>query len=118
MALNIEDLEKNGINYTEALQRFGDNEGLYRRLAVKFLDDQHFAELEKAVCSGDTEKAQRAAHSLKGVAGNLSFDRLYQLSCKVNDALLHNDIEAAKTLMPKISKAYDCVRDALRKLDT
>lgn len=116
MTILIEDFEKNGINYIEALRRFDGNEDLYRRLAVKFLDDPNFIELEKTLHSGDAQKAQRAAHSLKGVAGNLSFDDLYQISCKLNGILLQGDIQTAQTLMPQARQAYESVCGILRRI--
>ena len=48
MALDNTELAKSGIDYVEAMERFGNNEDLYLRLAVKFLDDPHFSELQKA----------------------------------------------------------------------
>ena len=39
-------LAESGIDYAGAMDRFGGNEALYRRLAVKFLDDQHIEAIE------------------------------------------------------------------------
>lgn len=116
MTILIEDFENSGIDYIEAIRRFDGDENLYRKLAVKFLDDPNFIELEKTLHSGDAQKAQRAAHSLKGVAGNLSFDDLYQISCKLNDILLQGDIQTAQTIMPQARQAYENVCDVLRRI--
>lgn len=70
-------LAQYGIDYAEAMERFGGNEALFVRLASKYANDPHFDRLEAAMASGDTAAAEREAHSLKGVAGNLSFVRLY-----------------------------------------
>ena len=79
------------IDYADAMDRFGDNEALYKRLAGKFTTDTHFAELEEALACNDIDAAYRAAHSLKGVAGNLSFSQLYQLASIVSKALEGGD---------------------------
>lgn len=86
-------LAKYGIDYAEAMERFGGNEVLFVRLASKYADDPHFDALEAAMTSGDTAAAEREAHSLKGVAGNLSFVSLYDLAARITDALRADDFE-------------------------
>lgn len=76
-------LARYGIDYAEAMERFCGNESLFARIAVKYLDDPHVDALEAAMASGDAAAAEREAHSLKGVAGNLSFVRLYDLAARV-----------------------------------
>ncbi|WP_449316488.1 Hpt domain-containing protein [Rubneribacter sp.] len=105
------------INREEALERFGGNEALFRRLALKFLDDAHFGELEAALARADASAAQAAAHSLKGVAGNLSFDELYGACCALNDALREGDLESAQDLLPRARRAYHQVCEALREME-
>lgn len=83
MAEYAEALKRNGIDYDGAMERFGGNAELYERLALKFLDDTHFAALEQALAGGDVDTAVREAHTLKGVAGNLSFAALYEAASKV-----------------------------------
>ena len=78
-------LARYGIDYAEAMERFCGNESLFARIAVKYLDDPHVDALEAAMASGDAAAAEREAHSLKGVAGNLSFVRLYDLAARVTD---------------------------------
>lgn len=82
-------LARYGIDYAEAMERFCGNESLFARIAVKYLDDPHVDALEAAMASGDAAAAEREAHSLKGVAGNLSFVRLYDLAeprCRAGSA--------------------------------
>lgn len=78
-------LARYGIDYAEAMERFCGNESLFARIAVKYLDDPHVDALEAAMASGDAAAAEREAHSLKGVAGNLSFVCLYDLAARVTD---------------------------------
>ena len=62
-----------GVDPDSALERFMGNEGLYLRFAGRFLEDRNYEELLKAMEKGDTKAAFAAAHTLKGVSGNLSF---------------------------------------------
>lgn len=105
-----------GIDYQEAMERFGGNEALYWRLAVKFLQDPHCAALEDAMDANDIETAQREAHALKGVAGNLSFYRLYQAACRINDTLRTGDLATAQTLMVDVREAQSVISDILTQM--
>ena len=100
-------LARYGIDYAEAMERFCGNESLFARIAVKYLDDPHV----------DAAAAEREAHSLKGVAGNLSFVRLYDLAARVTDALRANDIDSARTLMPGLRESHVAVLEALTNLE-
>ena len=101
-------LARYGIDYAEAMERFCGNESL---------DDPHVDALEAAMASGDAAAAEREAHSLKGVAGNLSFVRLYDLAARVTDALRANDIDSARTLMPDLRESHVAVLEALKNLE-
>ena len=107
-------LAQHGINYAEAMNRFGGNEALFARLASKFLEDTHFPNLEAALAAGNVEEAHRQAHSLKGVAGNLSFDALYGEMSLMSDALRQGNLEEALGRLPAARSAYDKVMAALR----
>lgn len=107
-------LNRGGIDYTEAMCRFGDNETLFKRLAVKFLDDPHYEALKNALSESDADTALREAHTLKGVAGNLSFTDLYHAASRVNDALRENDAATANAHMSEVDVAYAATTEALR----
>lgn len=71
-----EQLQNAGVDVSGALNRFMNNAGLYERFLRKFPADTSYQNLLNAVEAGDSEEAFRAAHTLKGVAGNLGFDNL------------------------------------------
>ncbi|WP_080796993.1 Hpt domain-containing protein [Arabiibacter massiliensis] len=104
------------IDYDEAMERFCGNRALYERLALKFLDDPHFEALENALAEGHLDEAHRAAHSLKGVSGNLSFYDLFQAACVISDSLRDGDAATAKEAMPRAREAYAAVMEAVKGL--
>ena len=73
-----------GIDYVDAMDRFGDNAELYERLALKYLDDGHLVALQAAMEAKDYSEGYSQAHALKGVAGNLSFKDLYECGARHN----------------------------------
>ena len=89
-----------GIDYVDAMDRFGDNAELYERLALKYLDDGHLVALQ-------------AAHALKGVAGNLSFKDLYECAALVSDALYAGEYGAAAKHLPEVERAHALVIEGL-----
>ena len=116
MAENAELLERHGIDYAGAIERFGGNAALYERLACKYVNDPHFESLAAALRQGDAETAYHEAHSLKGVADNLSFADLYQAASALSDVLHDGDLAAACTAFPTVREAHERVIDALVQL--
>ena len=99
-------LAAHGVDYDEAIERFGGNTELYKRIAVKFGDDPHFAALSAALDHDNLEEAYHHAHALKGVAGNLSLGNLYHAACRVTEALRCGDVATARSLMGVVGEAH------------
>lgn len=102
-----------GIDYVDAMDRFGDNAELYERLALKYLDDGHLVALQAAMEAKDYSEGYSQAHALKGVAGNLSFKDLYECAALVSDALYAGEYEAAEKHLPQVEKAHKLVIEGL-----
>lgn len=69
-------LTKSGINLTDGLVYFSENERLYEKYLFRFLEEPTFPELFKAIEEDRREDARRAAHSLKGITATLGFTSL------------------------------------------
>lgn len=69
-------LAKSGINLTDGLVYFSENERLYEKYLFRFLAEPTFPELFKAIEEDRREDARRAAHSLKGITATLGFTSL------------------------------------------
>lgn len=65
-----------GGNYQETISRLP-SEPMVKKFVLKYPADPTYAQLQAAIAQKDWETAFRAAHTLKGVAQNLGFDRLY-----------------------------------------
>ncbi|MBF0448441.1 MAG: PAS domain S-box protein [Magnetococcales bacterium] len=68
-----------GIDSAIGLHRIGGRVNLYCKLLGKFLTSQRGAVLAitEALKAGETERAQRLAHTLKGVSGTIGAENLY-----------------------------------------
>lgn len=78
-----------GGDYADTLQRLC-NENMVKKFVKKYQDDPTCADLHNAVLQQDWEAAFRGAHTLKGVAQNLGFERLYQVSAVLTEAMRGN----------------------------
>ena len=100
-------LENAGIDVGQALERMMGSEALLERLLGKFPADQNFQKLCRALECGDSAGAVSAAHTLKGICGNLSMTSLFELFTKQVEALRRGDLTEAGRLMEEIRPAYE-----------
>ena len=107
-------LEAAGIDVASALERMMGSEALLERLLGKFLDDPQYPALRAALEAGDADRAVSAAHTLKGVCGNLSMTGLYGQFTRQVDALRAGDLPLARGMMEEIAPAYEAVCRAIR----
>ena len=70
----LEALEQLNIDTKTLLERFSGNTALLERFILKFPQDKTFESLCTAVEVLDYDNMERTAHTLKGIAANLSFD--------------------------------------------
>lgn len=108
-------LEAAGIDIESALERMMGSVALLERLLGKFLDDPQYPALRAALEAGDMERAVSAAHTLKGVCGNLSMTGLYGLFTRQVDALRAGDLPLAQGIMEEIAPVYEQVTAAIRR---
>jgi len=66
------------VNVEEGVKRVMNNSKLYAKLLVKFKEDSNLKSMKEVLKAGDLQKAQANAHTLKGLAANLSLTELYK----------------------------------------
>ncbi|WP_165253747.1 Hpt domain-containing protein [Adlercreutzia sp. ZJ304] len=104
-----------GIDYNDAMDRMGNNADLYKKLAMKYLDNECMADLLAAMEIQDFDAAYTAAHTLKGASGNLSFNELYEISASESEALREGEYQAAEEMLSDVKAAHDKVIAGLTK---
>lgn len=97
--------DKLGSNFEEVKARMM-SERLIQKFSVKFLDDKSYANLLSAFSENRDEEAFRFAHTLKGVAQNLGFDRLFASSNKLTEALRNGKTPEADPLLEEVKADY------------
>ena len=96
-----------GITIETALARVNGNKKLLGQLIRLFAQEQHGVpiEIRHLLAENDLASAARLVHGLKGVAGNLSADRLHLAAGNLESALKGNDVAAAEALLPLLESA-------------
>ena len=102
-----------GIDIDAGVERFMGNEALYEKFLHRFAEDKSYSELAAALAEGNCETAFTAAHTLKGVSGNLSLTKLQKIVSEQVEYLRAGNLDAAIPLMKDISAAYNDVLSVL-----
>jgi len=85
--LTIEKLREFGAAVDEGLSRCLGNEDFYLKMVNMALQEKSFDKLRDALAEGDKKTAFEAAHSLKGVLGNLALTPLYDPAVEITELL-------------------------------
>lgn len=109
----LEELKGLGADVDDALNRFMNNEGLYKRMLAKLPLNIEKLEVLSFIESGDTKTALENAHTLKGVMGNLSLTPLYKAYTDIVASFRADKPEEAKAIlleaMPVQEKIIACI---------
>lgn len=109
-------LVEHGVNYSDAMERFAGNEALLLRLIGMFSDDSTMDDLVSSMGRGHWSQAEKSAHSLKGVAGNLSFEQLYHEAAAISKALREGNVSEAERHLPTAAQAYEKAKEAAHRV--
>jgi len=102
------------LDYADGIKRVMNNAKLYVKLLTKFRNDTKLDDLEAALAADDMEKAQGAAHTIKGVAANLSLAELFKQTLELETqikakAVEPNQMETVKTVFAETLQEVDKV---------
>ena len=85
--LSMDALKNYGVKTNQGLERCCNMEAFYFKMITASVNDANFAKLGKALEANDLQEAFEAAHALKGIAGNLALDPLYDAVCEIVEPL-------------------------------
>jgi HPt (histidine-containing phosphotransfer) domain-containing protein len=100
------------VDQAEGQKRVMNNAKLYHRLLKKFRTENNLDDLRAAVGAGDFEKAQAAAHTIKGIAANLSFTELYKQSLEVETQIKGKSVD-----LGAMDTMSACFEETLKAID-
>jgi len=104
-----------GIDIDSGLARVAGNANLYRKILQKFRNGHmnDAGEISRALGAGDLDTAQRIAHTVKGVAGNLGANDLHVAAKQVDAALKAKDFDAALKALPAMTAELTRIKQSV-----
>lgn len=106
-----------GADYDDVISRLRTDERVTKFL-LKILNDGSFTLLTDSIAAKNMEEAFRAAHTLKGVAMNLSLTRLYHSAGPLTEALRGRSEYGAELepLYAQVKEDYEHTMACIRAL--
>jgi len=113
--------EIEGVDVAGGLKRVAGNKRLYLDLLAKFGTKQgdSAAQISAALESGDRKLAERLAHTVKGVAGNIGIASIYAVAAKLESAIRDGDAAVPGLLnqfAPLLARQVRLIQQALREV--
>lgn len=109
--------EKMGGNYAEVVGRLRTDERVQKFLML-FMKDTSFQDLQHGIETNNVEEAFRAAHTLKGICGNLSLTKLLTIAEELTEALRGKPAVGPDVppLYENAKAAYESIMQAIKDL--
>ncbi|MBF0611398.1 MAG: response regulator [Magnetococcales bacterium] len=107
-----------GIHTKKGLERLAGNHVLYRRLLCRFARERQdvLIDLDKMVQEKNWQDARHLVHNLKGVAGNLGMEKLFQASDSMENALAQQSMAEYEAVLPSLQNHLQEVMKSLAPL--
>lgn len=86
------------IDIPSAKERFMGNEAMYKKFLYQLPEKNMLGELDEKLAASDAQEAFKVAHTLKGLAGNLSLNHLMEVIGDVVEPLRGGDFPSKEAL--------------------
>jgi HPt (histidine-containing phosphotransfer) domain-containing protein len=100
------------VNVEEGMKRVMNNAKLYVKLLVKFRAGTNLDKLLEGLEAQDYEQAQVEAHTIKGVAGNLSLSELFSQALAVETQIKARSVDSGT-----VERFKTCFAETLVSID-
>ncbi len=106
------------MDYDRTMARFMGNEKFYLKILQRLPQDQNLDGLGTALDKGDLAAAFEAAHTIKGLAGNLGLQSIYEvISAMVEPLRAGESREDYKTFYQTVCEEYRKVEQMRMELE-
>lgn len=99
------------------IRRFSDNEVLYKRFLLKFPQDTTYLNIQKAAETTDYNEVEKSASTLKGLSGNMGFEKLKNCCDLVIKDVQEQEYTSLDGHLKKLSEEYNILVDAVQDLE-
>jgi len=109
---NLPEELKEYIDLEAGLARIMGNAKIYLKMLDIFVKNKEFENFRAVLETGDLEKASEVAHTIKGMTGNLSFTKLFEIS-----SILNVDLKDGKRDDALIEQLFDAEKKTLEYIE-
>ncbi len=113
--MEYRELEEAGIDIVSLTERLMGNKALIKRFMYRFVENESYTALQKAIRTEDWKSACESSHTLKGMSGNLSMNELFDLFAQQVTLFRTGENEKACALMERISAKYENTMNHVNK---
>ncbi len=108
-----------GVDIETGLIRVGGNMKLYKKLLINFRDDysNSFQEIKSAIENNNLKDAERYAHTVKGVAGNIGINNLQKTAADLETGIRKRETNRYGIMLKKYSKELSKALTTLKDLE-
>ena len=103
-----------GVDVKDGMGRFVGKLDLFVKIFRKYDDDNNMDLLRDAMEAGNVDAAFNAAHTLKGVCGNLSMKKMFDVASEMTEFLREKDMDSARQMMPKLEEEHQKIKTLLK----
>lgn len=104
------------IDIDSGLARVANNKTLYKRMLGLFVNCEERSAFEQAFSENNLSRAGEIMHSIKGMSGNLSLTRVYELSSEITNLLRVGDVSLP--LIDEYREAFEKTLLCIKELDS
>ena len=115
--MNYELLKNHNFDVDGAVERFAGKKDLYDKYIKLFTTEDSYFQLEKAVANIDYLAMELNVHSLKGLAGNLGVNSVYNAACVMLKEIRTGDKSKAIGLFNFVKEEFLLAKDIILKAD-
>lgn len=102
MSKIIDELVKMGMNKSETMERFLDDEEFYISCLPEVINDPRFELLGKSLQEKNIKESFEHAHTLKGVISNMGLASLYSIIVEIVEPLRKENIDGLYEIYEKL----------------
>lgn len=99
----LEEMQRDGIDINSAMERFLNNEEMYRSFLRRLPDENTYDNMLEAVRKKEVSYAFDEAHKLKGILGNLALTEAYNKLFDIVECLRRGELPEDSELSGFIS---------------
>jgi CheY-like chemotaxis protein/HPt (histidine-containing phosphotransfer) domain-containing protein len=101
---------------SDMVDRLGDNQDFIAMILNEALQElpKQLQELRKLLTGDDSVEIRRSAHTIKGMAGNISAKALSEICQKLETTAAEGAVESARELMPQLERTVALTIEAIR----